>query len=230
MAPKRTRPIKLKPDEEDELAAWRLARWLQAGGALPTVHPSLPPGGWIALGEHEACRHQTAGTLYAFTSAEAAYSQGWFVAGGSTKMVAGSLAASALYNHRQRRRAETFAAEQWRPVANGFLLVTTHRLIVATTQWVSLYYADFEYAHLQYLAGPAAAGPGIRFGVRGSDALFLQVPGQNLWLFVLLTYLSHGVVNDVQLRAALVQKLEQARAGERELVSSSGAIVPLDPL
>jgi hypothetical protein len=138
-------------------------------------------------------------TVRAYASAEATYQQGWFVAGGSIPMLAGSLAASALYNRRQRRRAEAFDSEQWRPVADGPLLVTTHRLIIATNQWVSLWYAHFQYAYLESsMPGSPSFGLGIRFGVDQADALFLRVPGRNRWLFVLLTFLSHGVIAEVQ--------------------------------
>jgi hypothetical protein len=224
-------PVKLMPDEEDELAALRLTHWLRSGGALPDVHPTFPGGGWMSLGPGESCRHQGTCTMSAYTSAEAAHNQGWFVAGGSTKMVAGSLAASALYNRSQRRRAEAYAAEQWRPVANGPMIVTTHRLIIATNQWVSLSYANFEYAYLQE-PHPSSwgFGTGIRFGVSGSDALFLQVPGQSRWLFVLLTYLGRGLIVDVAPSPSLVRKLDVARASERQVVSRSGALVPIQEL
>jgi hypothetical protein len=228
MAQMRRGPVKLTPEEEDELAALRLAQWLRRGGALPEVYPAFPGGGWISLGPSESFRHQAVCTVHAYASAEATYQQGWFVAGGSTPMLAGSLAASAIYNRRQRRRAEAFASEQWRPVADGPLLVTTHRLIIATNQWVSLWYTHFQYAYLESsMPGSPSFGLGIRFGVNQADALFLRVPGQNRWLFVLLTYLSHGVIAEVQLSPAVVRKVEEARAGERELVSRSGAIVPV---
>jgi hypothetical protein len=201
--------LRLTAAEEAELSAVVLAGWLRQGHVPPDIHPSLPGTGWLSTYPGERCKHQAACGLFVFCAAEAYYGQSTFLAGGSAKMVAGSLAASALYNRHQRRKAEAEAAPRWRLVTEGPMLVTTMRILVTGPKWISLFYRDLDYAAHDAVPG---IGGGIRVGVNGSDPLFLALGASSLWLYVLLTYLGRGEVA----RFALSESLERKVVSSRE--------------
>lgn len=219
--------VRLTAPEEGELAAARLAQWLKDGHALPDVQPSLPNMAWLNLDAGEGCKYQTDARSYVYCGADVEYNRGLLLVGGSTKMVAGSLAASALYNRRQRRKAQAQAAAQWRPISECTLFFTSARMIVAAAQWNSLYYHDFDYVSHDVMFG---VGPGLRMGVGGSDPIFFAVGWQSLWLFVLLMYLARGEVPHIPHSRELAEKMMHAHHTGVPLVSPSGQKLELPPL
>jgi hypothetical protein len=167
----------------------RWTRLLQLSESLAAGHlPMVTAPSGINLQVDETVHAIVGVQRVDFYATQETYSSGIGVIGGTGPLGIAMLAATAtgslLAGHASKKNAAQRAAQQWRQVDQGFLLITNQRLALhGSTQWLDLWYSQVRMSEWGII--------GFQVHLAGEHPIgFLM--GYSEWYYYLFRYLSSG--------------------------------------
>jgi len=177
------KPKQRKDEPLIAAAAW--AESVRRGGVPESVHAP------ILLGEDERAYARIPVAVNHFAAADAIYSQGFLLAGGSVAGLAATAIGSAIFNASARSKAQAAAVPQWRPVDTGELFLTNQRMAIRGRQG----FWEYWYPGIQSVEQDPA---GLVLWTREMPTTRLRVTVPE-WLAVAYAWFAHGVAAEIPL-------------------------------
>jgi len=177
------KPKQRKDEPLIAAAAW--AESVRRGGVPESVHAR------ILLGEDERAYARIPVAVNHFAAADAIYSQGFLLAGGSVAGLAATAIGSAIFNASARSKAQAAAVPPWRPVDTGELFLTNQRMAIRGRQG----FWEYWYPGIQSVEQDPA---GLVLWTREMPTTRLRVTVPE-WLAVAYAWFAHGVAAEIPL-------------------------------
>jgi hypothetical protein len=171
--------------DEPLIAAAAWAESLRRGGVPEPVQAP------ILLGEGERAYARIPVSVDHFAAADAIYTQGFLLAGGSVAGLAATAIGSAMFNASARSKAQAAASPQWRAVDTGELFLTNQRMAVRGNQG----FWEYWYPGIQSVEQDPA---GMVLWTREMATTRLRVTVPE-WLAVAYAWFAHGVAAEIPL-------------------------------
>jgi hypothetical protein len=171
----------LTPEEDHWVRLAQLHSALAAGN-LPLVTEL----GGMRLEENETVHAIVAAQRVEFYGTQESYNSGFVAAGGTgplgLAMLGATIGGSLLFNRASKQAAKKRAAEQWRLVDQGYLIITNQRLALhGQREWVDIWYPHIRMSSL--------GAQGFQIHLAGTNPIALTM-GYPEWYYYLFRYLS----------------------------------------